>query len=159
MGEDMKKHNLQDINHFSENEFPEGVLEHVSPELIKKLDEFREKLGVAVTPSPVETGWIRTHGSETSRHYVGRNADLRLSDAGDVFPNCDLFYAMVVAIQVGFKGIGLYYDTFYGGKKRPMLHLDLRESEKPVIWVRKGNYTTIFPRPDLNAFEFMEGIA
>lgn len=137
-----------EINHFSENEFPAGVPVKMAPAFLYRLDEFREKLGRRVFPSPLVGGWIRTDGSKTSRHYIGENGDERLSDAGDVFPDCDIWYALIIAIQCGFTGIGIYFDTNYGGKLKPMMHLDTRPGDL-VIWIRdEGKYTTIFPRPD-----------
>ena len=94
------------VSHFTPKEFPDEVLDDVEPKFIYALDKFREKLGFQVIPSPLAGGWVRLTGSTTSRHYaVGRK-----SDAGDVFPQCDLFYAMVIAIQCGFTGIGLYFE-------------------------------------------------
>lgn len=143
------------VNHFTAKEFPDEVLDDVEPKFIYALDKFREKLGFQVIPSPLIDGWVRLTGSKTSRHYaVGRK-----SDAGDVFPQCDLFYAMVIAIQCGFTGIGLYFDTTRKDKPEPMLHLDMREGQA-VIWRRdNGKYTTIFPRPYQTVFnKHNEGI-
>src|SRR5690554_5791004 len=108
------------VNNFKPSEFPEGVLDKLDASIICKLDAFREVLKCAVNPSPVASGFIREGGSETSRHYAVN----RLSDAVDVFPSCDVFYAFVVAVQFGFTGIGIYFDTYYKGNPRPMLHLD-----------------------------------
>jgi len=135
------------------SEFPAGVIEKMEPSFIHRLDLFRAKLGRKVFPSPLEGGWIRTGGSETSRHFIGADGNHRLSDAGDVFPDCDLFYAMTVAIQCGFTGIGLYFDTQRNGKPWPMLHLDTRPGQL-TIWTRKaGEYETIHPRPDGDFFK------
>jgi len=141
------------IEHFMLSEFPSGVVEKMEPSFIHRLDLFRAKLGRKVFPSPLVGGWIRTDGSETSRHYIGADGNQRLSDAVDVFPDCDLFYAMTVAIQCGFTGIGLYFDTQRNGKPWSMLHLDTRPGPL-TIWTRKyGEYETIHPRPDGDFFK------
>lgn len=142
-----------DVKHFTPKEFPAGVIEKMEPAFLYRLDLFRAKLGRRVFPSPLVAGWIRTDGSETSRHFIGADGDKRLSDAGDVFPECDLFYAMCVAIQCGFTGIGLYFDTQRNGKPWPILHLDTRPGPL-TIWRRDaGQYTTIHPRPDGDFFK------
>ena len=142
-----------DLRYFKASEFPAGVVEKMQPAFLRRLDDFRERLGRRVYPSPLVGGWIRTDGSETSRHFIGADGNQRLSDAGDVFPECDLFYAMCVAIQCGFTGIGLYFDTQRDGKPWPMLHLDTRLGPL-TIWRRDaGQYTTIHPRPDGDFFK------
>lgn len=132
------------INNFKKSEFPEGVLDKLDASIIRKLDGFREALKCAVNPSPLVAGFAREAGKETSRHYAVN----RLSDAVDVFPSCDVFYALIVAVQCGFTGIGIYFDTYYKGNPRPMLHLDTRPGQL-VVWTRvNGEYDTIFPRPN-----------
>ncbi|MDP2505397.1 hypothetical protein [Oceanobacter sp. 3_MG-2023] len=135
------------LNYFDTHEFPAGVSEFCDPYFFAQLDEFRSALGVPVTPSPLAGGWWRHDGSETSRHFVGPADDpIRLSDAGDVVVDCSPMYAMTTAIQCGFTGIGIYYDTQMGGKTRLMLHLDCRPGDL-VIWERRGGvYTTLHPR-------------
>lgn len=141
------------IRHFEPNEFPAGVIKKMSPAFFCHLDTFRSLLNQKVFPSPLKAGWIRTTGKKTSRHYVDRN---KKSDAGDVFPeNVDPFYALITALDAGFKGIGLYFDTKYKGKPAMMMHLDLREGPT-VIWVRdESGYTTIYPRPNQDLFKLL----
>lgn len=130
------------LDHFSKDEFPDGVLEHVEAELILSLDGYRDVLGCPVIPSPVVDGWFRKDGSESSRHYAFN----RLSDAGDVFPQCDIRHALMVAMScVWWGGIGVYLDTTGpSGKPEPMLHLDLRPSMPRTVWMRyEGKY--IYP--------------
>lgn len=142
--------NWNELNHFSESEFPTGVLDKVARAFLYRLDFFRSELGSPVYPSPLEAGWIRTDGSKTSRHYIGENGDERESDAGDVFITCDPFYALITAVRCGYTGIGLYFDTQYKSKPMVMMHLDTRPGT-PVVWTRvDGEYTTIYPRPDTN---------
>lgn len=132
------------IKHFTPSEFPDGVLDKLDAAIIQKLDAFRAELGCIVRPTPLKEGFVREDGSKTSRHYaVGR-----LSDAVDVFPSCDAFYALVTAIRCGFTGIGIYFDTHYKGQPRFMLHLDTRPDQL-IIWKRgNGSYETIYPRPN-----------
>lgn len=145
-----------ELDHFSESEFPAGVTEKVSPAFLYRLDNFRKILDCPVHPSPLEAGWFRTDGSETSRHFIGRDGKLRKADAGDVFPDCDIFHALITAVRLGFTGIGLYFDTTYAGEKKHMLHLDTRPGEL-VIWTRdNGLYTTIYPRPNANVFDLLK---
>lgn len=145
-----------ELNHFSEKEFPAGVTKKVSPAFLCKLDKFREALGCAVIPSPRAGGWFRTDGSTTSRHYIGSGEMLRQSDAGDVFPNCDIFHALITAVRCGFTGIGLYFDTTLGGKPKHMIHLDTRPGNL-VIWTRDNKkYTTIYPRPNADVFDLLK---
>lgn len=145
-----------DFDHFNESEFPAGVTEKVSPAFLYRLDAFRKFLGRPVHPSPLEAGWYRTDGSETSRHFIGEDGLFRKADAGDVFPDCDIFHAMVTAIRCGFTGIGLYFDTTLNGEKKNMLHLDTRPGEL-VIWTcDNGKYTTIYPRPNADVFDLLK---
>lgn len=129
------------IDYFSASEFPIGVLEHLEADYVVELSEYRHRLGHPISPSPLSDGWFRLDGSEISRHYaVGR-----LSDAGDLFPHCDIRDALMVALGCEWwGGIGVYLDT-HGptGKPQPMLHLDRRA--KRVIWMRyEGRY--IYPQ-------------
>lgn len=145
-----------ELDHFKESEFPASVTEKVSPAFLCKLDNFRKELGCAVIPSPLAGGWFRTDGSTTSRHYIGSGNMLRKSDAGDVFPSCDIFHALITAVRCGFTGIGLYFDTTLGGKPKHMLHLDTRPGEL-VIWTRDNKkYTTIYPRPNADVFDLLK---
>lgn len=133
----------QDIEHFAPGEFPGDALNHVEANLILALDEFRAKLGEPVLPSPVLAGWYRTTGSQGSRHY----AQGRLSDAGDVFPDCNIVHALLTAMrQRAWGGIGVYLDTTGpNGQPWPMLHLDLRPGEQ-VLWMRLPGNRYVYPQ-------------
>lgn len=124
------------IDHFGPHEWPEGVLDHLNPQLIYTLDVFRSRLHRPVYPSPLSGAWARQSGSSTSRHY----AVDRQSDAGDVFPDCSIGNAFLVACGINdIGGIGVYFDTQYKGERWPMMHIDLRES--PEFWARiNGSY-------------------
>lgn len=133
------------LKHFQRDEFPNGVLENIDNELVLGLDEYRQRLGHPLVPSPLAGAWYRKDGSKTSRHYaVGR-----LSDAGDVFPQCDIRDALLVALHCDWwGGIGVYLDTNGpNGKPQPMLHLDLRPQRQ--LWLRyQGQY--IYPLRSAN---------
>ena len=124
--------NWKTIRHFTPGEFSENPDEHAAPELIMALDQWREFLGFIVNPSPVSGALARFSGDSESRHYaVGR-----LSDAVDVFASCHIRQAWLSAMRSKlWGGIGVYFDTQYQGKSRPMLHLDLRPGPT-VIWYR-----------------------
>lgn len=123
------------IQHFTSDEWPDGVLDRVEPRLVVSLDRFRKLYGAPVYPSTDPEAWVRTSGSPTSRHFaIGRK-----SDAGDCFLGGDIREAFQVAAGMRiFGGIGLYFDTFWQKKPQPMIHLDLRKSEVQVWWVRIG---------------------
>lgn len=128
------------VDHFSRGEFPGDVLEHVEADFILGLSEYRKRLGKQIAPSPVIAGWYRLKGRKGSRHY----AVDRLSDAGDIFPQCDIRDALLVAMACDWwGGIGVYLDTTGpSGKPEPMMHLDGRDNR--VIWMRyEGRY--IYP--------------
>lgn len=128
------------LDHFSPDEFPDGVLENIEADLVISLEGYRDVLGFPVIPSPVVAGWFRKDGSATSRHYAFN----RLSDGGDVFPQCDIRQAFLVALNCQWwGGIGIYLDTTGpSGQPEPMLHLDLRPGR--TIWMRyEGRY--IYP--------------
>ena len=137
------------LDYFSASEFPEGVDRYCDPVFMMKLNLFREALGCAVIPSPRKAAWYRHKAGKNNRHFVGpADQPSRLSDAGDVFPQCDPFYALVTAIECGFTGIGLYYDTHLNGDQRWMMHLDTRPGDL-VMWERRNwRYKTIHPRSD-----------
>jgi len=132
--------NFNELEHFDADEFPDGVLDHIEAELVLNLEGFRDILKHPVIPSPLPGGWFRKDGSPTSRHYAFN----RLSDGGDVFPQCDIRHAFMVAMGCRFwGGIGIYLDTTGpSGKPEPMLHLDCRD--KRTVWMRNnGDY--IYP--------------
>lgn len=121
------------VEHFYPAEFPGGSLEHIDPALLLALDEFRDRLGRPVYPSPIKEGWVRFEGSKHSRHY----AEGRLSDAGDVFVEGNVLTALELAKSMPvFGGIGVYADTEYDHQFWPMLHLDLRPGR--TLWARKA---------------------
>lgn len=136
------------IRRFVPSEFPGKALEYLDESIVRALDEYAIHLKHPVSPSTNPDGFYRFGGSERSRHWVGPAPSIvtgkedvrRLSTAVDVFPYCDVGEAFEAAVNCReFGGIGIYYDTQYGGKPRPMFHFDLRES--PLWWCRvEGKY-------------------
>lgn len=139
------------LPNFSESEFDHIDLSRMNENLFIELQNYRDMLGKRIYPSPLQDAWHRESGSTTSRHY----AIDRLSDAGDVFPDCHILEAFVTALRCKFGGIGVYLDTHYQGKPWPMLHLDMRPVDQQAIWLREkvlneeGKpeviYTTFYP--------------
>lgn len=131
----------ENLRYFQNHEFPSGALAHMSPYFLHVMDAWRHSLGRGNTVklNPRQDAWIRLTGSKSSRHYcIGR-----LSDAGDVFPNCNHRLAWLKACKMPeIGGIGIYYDVKLDGRPKVMLHLDTRPER--VLWARvNGNY--IYP--------------
>ncbi len=121
------------IDNFSESEFAHTDLDKIDESIILELQSFREILGHPITPSPNKNGWARESGKRTSYHYaIGR-----LCNAGDVFVGCHIAEAFLAALRCKFGGIGIYLDTTYRGKPRPMLHVDLRPMSRQIMWLRE----------------------
>jgi hypothetical protein len=111
---------------FKASEFSEDPEENAHPHLLERLQKYRTILGKPVIPSQTPGALARfDDDSAGSMHY----AVCRYSKAIDVFPDCDIFEAFIVAVRSGlFYGIGVYFDTHINGEYKPMLHLDLRPS-------------------------------
>lgn len=137
------------ITNFTEDEFSHVNLEDLSEDWVIELQNYRDILGCQIFLSPDPEAFCRYDGSKTSRHYaVGR-----LSNAGDVFPNCHIAEAFLSALRTRFGGIGVYLDTHFKGQKMPMLHLDMRLVDNQAVWIRetindKQVYTTFYPHKD-----------
>lgn len=120
--------------HFTESEFPDRALYHMSPGFLHTLLRFRNQVGIPLRPSTNPAGWYRTHEKyQYSRHYAVR----RRSDAGDLFPVHSPGRAFLAAMNY-FTGVGIYFDTRWGNTPKIMLHLDTRQ-QPPVIWIRRQN--------------------
>jgi len=131
------------IPNFSRDSFPVEDINFVSPTLIYTLQDFRDILGDAIWPSPIEAGLVR-QDDEGSMHYS--NPPSQYSKAIDVFAKGNAFQNLMMAMNCQlWGGIGIYLDTEFQGKKWPMLHLDLRELGKghskktALVWVRDWN--------------------
>lgn len=127
----------------------------MSPDLLQRLDEFRERWGAPVVVSAAVGGIGRELGDDhDSQHNVDRWGEVR---AVDVFPKIEIApgvyrwmqtaeerkRARTLARMVGFTGIGLYTDTKPGN----MLHVDVRHDRvkgNPAEWARvDGAYVGI----------------
>jgi hypothetical protein len=133
------------LRYFTPQEFG-GWYEKMSPDLLKKLDEFRHQWGFPIQVSPHQDAVGREHPTSNSQHNIMKWGEVR---AVDVFPKNSLGgyinsaaerkRAYDIAKRVGFTGIGLYTDTSPGH----MVHLDVREGSL-AKWSRiAGQYKGI----------------
>ena len=124
------------LNHFVPAEFGKwwGLM---SPELLRKLDKFRELWGDKVMISPV-SGAIGRHlgHDDTSQHNVDKWGEVR---GIDIFPKglnaSTKAKAIRCAKKAGFTGYGIYSDT----KPSWMMHVDVRADRtvsRPATWGR-----------------------
>ena len=139
------------LKYFSPDEFRQWWGQ-MNPELLQKLDAFRERWGAPVRISPASGALGRHDGiTGTSQHNVDAWGEVR---AVDVFPmvpagrggyayissRADRERAYQTARAVGFTGIGLYTDTSPGD----MLHVDVRPQTNVATWSRiDGSYMDI----------------
>lgn len=133
------------MKYFKPYEFGKWWLS-MSPDLLQKLDAFREEWGAPVRISPHPDALGRHLGVEhLSQHNIDRWGEVR---AVDIFPKGmdtveDMSRAYDIARRVGFTGIGIYTDT----KPSNMMHLDVRTNKpvgKPAKWSRiAGVYNSI----------------
>lgn len=130
----MKASNLKwaAIENFAPEEWPAGVLDDMSSDVIFALEHMREESGVRMRPSPVYGAHVREQGR--SRHSTQGGA--RLSDATDVFvPSgwADALAAWQAAQRCeSIGGIGIYVNRRWG-EPMPMLHIDCRSDR--LLWV------------------------
>lgn len=125
-----------DVDHFRPSEFA-GHLDELAAAVIIALDLYRKLVGFPVQISPATWG----NHSSRSYHYrlSGRNEFVW---AIDVFPECDLLYAWMIAVRCSFwGGIGCYPFWEWKNKKlRGGLHLDIRRQDPyRAIWWRDRN--------------------
>lgn len=136
--------------HFSPDEWPEGVLPKMNPELLHELFKLRARVSnyAAMTPSPLPDAHVRATGS--SRHST--NNGQRLSDATDIFLASwkGLWEVLREAQRMNFGGIGVYADTRIAGKPSPMVHLDMRPER--VLWLRHSGAQYVYYNSDPIAF-------
>lgn len=133
------------MRYFKPGEFG-GWYDKMSPELLKKLDEFRHQWGFPVMVSPHQDAVGREHPTSASQHNIIKWGEVR---AVDIFPKNSLGgfinsaaerkRAYDIARRVGFTGVGLYTDTSPGN----MLHVDVRQASF-ARWSRvAGEYGAI----------------
>ena len=121
--------------YFKNNEF-QGWFDFLHPELLPKLDAFREGWGapVMISPAPGAVG-RRAPSSVKSQHNVTLWGTTR---AVDIMPigmktKADFKKAVEIAKLVGFSGIGVYPDW----SPQPGLHVDVRPGRaqgQPALW-------------------------
>lgn len=130
------------LQYFTEAEF--GVWANdMCPDLLAKMDKFREFWGrpVAISPHPDALGRELPITSK-SMHNINLYGVVRACDS---FPTGmtskeELKRAYECAKEAGFTGIGLYTDTSPGY----MIHLDNRDGDRVATWSRiKGKYLAI----------------
>lgn len=138
------------VTFFEPSEF-QGWWDQLNPELLDKLNRFRELWGmpVVVSSDPHAVGRHNGRG-DVSQHNVDQWGEVR---AVDVFPTVETRNgrawvktiaqrerAFRLATEAGFTGIGIYTDTAPGN----MLHLDVRQDRAegdPATWSRiAGNF-------------------
>ena len=139
------------IDRFSADEWPDGVLDRMDPQVIQTLANIRNKLpdDHAMIPSPVPAAHVRTTGE--SRHST--QGGKRLSDATDVFMSWRHVWRAWMWAQrcVSVGGLGIYTDMKYSGEvgAMAMLHIDCRQDR--VVWVGHGRdpveYTYLVREP------------
>ncbi|MEZ0147787.1 MAG: hypothetical protein AB9Q19_00490 [Candidatus Reddybacter sp.] len=121
----------------------------MSPELLVKLDYFRDLWRAPVLISTAPGGIGRHLGDDGTQHNVDLWGQV---NAIDIFPVEGTGYVdsvegrarmLQIAKKAGFSGIGIYTDTAPGN----MLHVDVRadkSSEFPAMWSRiNGEYKSI----------------
>lgn len=133
--ESMKKV-IGQMDNFSPNEFPKYALDNTQAAVLTKLQNLRHIWDKSIYPSRHPDGWARFEGSENSRHYAVN----RKSDAGDFFPEGNVFEFWLLMQQMKWGGIGFYFDTRRDNlQPGPMIHGDLREER--ILWFRiNGTY-------------------
>lgn len=110
---------------FDEAEFTcsETGTNEIKPELIHALDELRERLG---RPLVITSGYRHpTHSAERNKttgpgtHSQGIAADIAVNNG---FERMTLVHE---ALKLGFPAIGV---------AKTFIHLDIRKTDKPVMW-------------------------
>ena len=126
---------LPELRNFSPKEF--GIWwALMNPDLLTRLDDFRDRLGFPVSISTAPGAIGRHTGNPSSQHHVTRGKIA----AVDVMPHWplggtkgELRQAYNLAVELGFTGVGLYPDW----SPRPGLHLDVRDDRQagnPATW-------------------------
>lgn len=144
----MEKINWEEVTNFAPSEFPEDPDGCAEPELIYRLDHFRDSLpfGCRIYPSPAP-GALARRDNEGSAHYA--NSEIR-SRGVDVFCEGEVFHTYLKALRSGlWRGVGLYFDTFYLDRSWFMFHLDIMkrgDRQDTAIWFR--DFTGEYKYPD-----------
>ena len=130
--------NWDEIQYFKPEEFPEGVLYYLMPEMVYILDNIRDISDVPIYPSPVYEAHVR-HDCADSFHCVSEDG---FSTATDFFVKWEdamtVYHTLIDIPDVG--GVGIYDDKVYNGEPHCMFHIDDRPDA--LMWVYKdGEYT------------------
>lgn len=114
------------------HEWPDGVIDQMSPRILMTAVRLRQDSGVTMIPSPIPEAHVRQSGG--SRHST--KGGLRLSDATDFFipSRPDAIIRLLQAAQriPEIGGLGIYWDT----KPSVMIHIDGRPER--IEWLRVG---------------------
>lgn len=127
------------IRFFKPKEFPLEELQFLNKYVIEELDKVREALEIPIYISPVKGAVVRFRETE-SGNPVGWHDSVKrrqLGQAIDVFiPNSNHLSLVDLLTKsfslTRFRGIGVYFDTFFKGEPCIMLHFDLRHD--PLSW-------------------------
>lgn len=116
------------MKHFDKAEF-RGWFDLMHPDLLEKLDEFRDRLNRPISISPAEGSIGRHLGTGSgSYHNVDKHKGVL---AIDVMPATDdMTKCFRLAKSIGFGGIGLY--PYW--KPRWGMHLDVRPKNRKARW-------------------------
>ncbi len=122
----------------------------IDPNFMFKLMELVDSVPFKLHVSPAKGSIARTSGSKKSTHYVEDKNPKIQSKAIDIFPEASVYVVAKIAENLGFTGIGIYFDTKYRflrkelgqpkGSIQPMIHLDTRNAGIPVIWCRENKH-------------------
>lgn len=125
------------IKHFSPKE-NWGDPDKMDPELLNKLDLFREEIG---KKCKVLSGFATSGHAPKSYHYLGKAVDCRFMDENGI--PLSLWDHFLIAMKAPFNGVGIYSHSNWG----PFLHFDVRESSERKIWVceKEGQYRPLSP--------------
>jgi zinc D-Ala-D-Ala carboxypeptidase len=122
-----KSEKQQLSKHFSTEEFeckcklPSCKEQRISKELIDKLQELREELGIPLT---VTSGFrCKDHNTaigaaKASQHILGMAVDIRIND----------LTRLLEASIKRFKAVG-------DGRVKGFIHVDVRKTDKPLLWL------------------------
>jgi len=160
----MNKHGWRDYNalamskwdespNLEKHEWPDNTLSWLHHTIIDKIIDLRSATGKPMFPSPVYGAHVR-HSDSNSLHSTKNNT--RLSKASDLFirPE-DMWDIWFKSIDMGFKGIGLYFNKWYGFTDNimPMIHLDTRDNF--LLWVSEKNGEYVYHTDPYNFFRII----
>lgn len=132
--------------YLSPEEWPKGVLERTSADLIRAVSLLRGQVGLPIYPSPLKEAHVRFKKRTPGRfngdcHSVDEYNPV--STAGDFFCTWEAAWKYLDAAEghPEIKGIGIYTDMLFKTDTEgdyAMLHFDIRETPHPcpfLHWV------------------------